>query len=139
MKDLEDVEAHVEPDQIGECQRPHRVRHAELHHRVDCLAVGHALHQAVDRLVDHRHQDSVGDETRVIVHLDRHLAQSPGQLHHGIHSLVAGALAADHLHQLHHRHGIHEVHADHTLGPVRAGTEPGEFAFRPQEKVDGIR
>ena len=39
------LEAGVEPDQVGERERAHRVVHAELHHRVDRLPRRHALHQ----------------------------------------------------------------------------------------------
>ena len=41
---------------------------------------GDALHQAEDRLVDHRHQDAVGDEAGVVLHRDRRLPELPRQL-----------------------------------------------------------
>ena len=67
VQHLEDREADVEPDEVGQRQRAHRVRHAELHHRVDRLGRGHAFHHAEDRLVDHRHEHPVGDEAGVVV------------------------------------------------------------------------
>src|SRR6478752_9608301 len=62
VQHLHDRQAGVQADQVGQRERAHRVVHAQPHYGVDRLAVAHALHQAVDRLVDHRHQDSVGDE-----------------------------------------------------------------------------
>ena len=78
------------------------------------VAVAHALHQAVDRLVDHRHQDPVGDEAGVVVRLGDRLAHPlcGGRRTLG-RRLVAGLEAADHLDQRHQRHRVHEVHADH--------------------------
>ena len=64
MQHVEDGEADVEADEVGERQRSHRVVHAELHHRVDRLGRADAFHHREDRLVDHRHQDAVGDEAR---------------------------------------------------------------------------
>ena len=39
-----------------------------------------AFHQRVDRLVDHRHQDAVGDESRVVGRFDGRLAELQAQL-----------------------------------------------------------
>src|SRR6266852_3000763 len=59
LKHLEDREAHVEPDQVGERQRTQRMIHAELHHLIDpCGGCDSILH-AEDRLVDHGHQHAV--------------------------------------------------------------------------------
>src|SRR2546427_2166446 len=35
VQDLQDRDAHVEADQVRKAQRPHRMIHPELHHRVD--------------------------------------------------------------------------------------------------------
>src|ERR1041385_1453550 len=61
-EDVEDGEAGVEADEVGQRQRAHRVVHAELHDGVDVLGCGHALVEAEDGLVDHRHEDAVADE-----------------------------------------------------------------------------
>src|SRR5690554_1403502 len=37
MQHFERVQYHVQPDEVGQRQRAHRVIHAELHHRVDRL------------------------------------------------------------------------------------------------------
>src|SRR5262245_704574 len=48
---VEDRPDHVEPHQVGQCERAHRVVAAELHALVDRLRVGHALLQRGGRLV----------------------------------------------------------------------------------------
>ena len=57
--------------------------------------VADALHQAEDRLVDHRHQDAVGDEAGVVVDLDGVLPSCLGQRLDGCVGRVAGREAAD--------------------------------------------
>ena len=75
MQHVHDGEADVEADEIGERQRPHRVIHSELHHRVDGLRRADAFHHRKDRLVDHRHQDPVRDEAGKVGGFDRRLAE----------------------------------------------------------------
>src|SRR5436190_16656146 len=78
---VENREADVEPDQIGERERPERMLHAERHHLIDRLGRGDAFLYAQDRLVDHRHQHAIGYEPGRIVHLDGRLAEPLGNLH----------------------------------------------------------
>ena len=85
--------------------------------------VADALYQAVDRLVDHRHQHAVGDEARIVVRLARVLPSRSAAAAHGRGGLVAGLQAADHLDQLHQRHRVHEVHADDLLRPRGRGRQ----------------
>src|SRR5436190_17217059 len=59
VQHLEDREAHVEPDQVGERQRPQGMVHPQLHHRVHRLGCRHAFHYAEGRFVDHRQQHAV--------------------------------------------------------------------------------
>src|SRR3989441_5166977 len=65
---LENRETHVEPDQIGEGQRPERMLHPQRHHLIDRFGRRDPLLHAQDRLVDHGHQRSeerrVGKECR---------------------------------------------------------------------------
>ena len=75
--------------------------------------------QCEDGFVDHRHQNPICHETRVVVHLHRHLAQLCTQRHDLLADGVAGRIATDDFDELHHRHRIHEVHSNHfvrTLG-----------------------
>src|SRR6266446_10086448 len=61
----------VEADEVGELERPHRMVGAELHAGVDRLDIADALVERVDRLVDHRQQDAVDDESREVLGVDR--------------------------------------------------------------------
>ena len=76
VQHVEDRQADVEADEVGERERSHRVVHPELHHRVDRLRRADAFHHREDRLVDHRHQDPVGDEAGIVRGLDRRLSRA---------------------------------------------------------------
>ena len=65
----------VEPDEVRELQRAHRLVGAELHRGVDVLGGAEALHQREAGLVEHRDEDAVDDEARVV------LARPPGLAH----------------------------------------------------------
>src|SRR6185437_11753390 len=87
VEDVEDREADVEADEVGQRQRAHRMIHAQLHHAVDRFRRSDAFHQRVDRLIDHRQQDAVRDEARVVGGLDPRLAEPHAQLrrdHHRV-------------------------------------------------------
>src|SRR5438067_9639567 len=43
LQDLHDGDARVEADQVGECERAHRMRETEPRDRVDRLRLGNAL------------------------------------------------------------------------------------------------
>src|SRR3954469_12883365 len=109
VEHVEDVQAYVETDEVGERQRPHGVIHAQFHDGVDVFPGGYALKQGEYRLVDHRHQHRVGDETGVIAHLYRGLAQLLGRGADGSVGLIAGGQPPDDLHQGHQGHRVEEV------------------------------
>src|SRR6266853_3370614 len=77
---LENREADVEPDQIGDGQRPKRMLHAERHHLIDRFGCCDAFLHAQDRLVDHRHQHAIRHEAGRVVHFDGRLAERLGNL-----------------------------------------------------------
>ena len=62
VKDCHDCEAGIQPDEIGQFQRPHRMVGTQLHRRIDRLHRAYALVQGVDCFVDHRQQYTVDDE-----------------------------------------------------------------------------
>ena len=117
MEDVHDRDAGVEPDQVGERQRPDRMREAEPCDRVDRLRLGDAVVQRVGGLVDERHQDPVRDEAREVVRFGRHLAEVARELDDRRRRLVGGRRRPDHLDELQHGHRVEEVHADHAVGP----------------------
>src|SRR5215471_14257755 len=55
-------QARIEPDEIGELERTHRVVRAKAHRSVDAVNGANALVQRIDRLVDHRQQNAVYDK-----------------------------------------------------------------------------
>ncbi len=100
--------------------------HPELHNLVDGLRLPDPLVETENSLVDHRHQDPVGDETGGVVDLDRRLAHPPRRRLDRLPGFLAGGEAANDLDELHHRHGVHEVHADHLLRPRGGGGQLGD-------------
>ena len=134
VQHLHDRDARVEPDQVGERERAHRVREPELRDRVDRLRLGDALHQRVRGLVEERHQDPVRDEAREVVRLGRRLPEVAGERDDRLRRLVGGLLGPDHLDEREHRHGVEEVHPDHALGACRDG---GQLRDRDRRRVRG--
>src|SRR5688500_16201278 len=74
VQDLENRNTGVEPDEVRERERAHRVVHPELHDLIDRLGAADTLHQGITRLVDHRQQYPVRDESREVVRLNRRLS-----------------------------------------------------------------
>ena len=138
VQHLHDREAGVEPDEIGEFQRTHRMMGAEPHRRVDRLDVADAFIERVDRLVDHRQQDAVDDEGRKIFRDRDLLAELGDELLGGLEGRVVGGDAADDLDQFHQRHRIHEMNADEALRPVGGGGKPRDRDRRGVGADDGF-
>ena len=138
VQDLHDGQADIQPNEVGERQRPHRMPHAERHDGVDCLRCADPLHDGVDRLVDHRHQDPVGDEAGVVGCLDRRLAQLPAERGGGGHRIGRGRVAADQLDQRHERDRVHEVHAQDPVGAPGGGAQRGDRNGRRVRCQDGV-
>ena len=92
--------------------------HPHLHHRIDSFRSGHALHDAVSGLVDQRHQHTVRNEARRVIHRHRLLLQLLCQLHRRFKSRVARLQRPNHFHQHHHRDRIHEVHPHKPVRPL---------------------
>src|SRR4029078_3613708 len=59
---LENIEADIEPDEIGEGRWTHGMRQTELHDLVDRFLWSASLLERENRLVDHRKRNAVGDE-----------------------------------------------------------------------------
>src|SRR6185312_4387244 len=112
VHDLQDRDTGVESYEVSESERAHGMVHSELHHRVDSLGRANSLHHAIHSLVDHRHEDAIRNETGIIAHLDRRLAEGTGKRNDLRRGLVRRRQSANDLDQLHHRHRIHEVHPD---------------------------
>src|SRR5580704_16020029 len=75
MHHLHDREAGVEPNQVRQLERAHRLIGAELHRRVDIRHAADAFVHRVNRFVDHRQQHAIDDEPGKILRGHRSLAE----------------------------------------------------------------
>src|SRR5438874_3348983 len=78
---LENREADVETDQIGERERPERMLHAQRHHLIDRFGRRDPLLHAQDRFVDHRHEHAIGYEAGGVIYHHRSFPQLFRNLH----------------------------------------------------------
>ena len=123
MEHAHDPEADVEPDEVGQLERAHRVVEADPRARVDVLGRAEALLVGPHRLGEERHEDAVDDEARPVGRDDDLLAEL-GRRGRGSAASVAsvGRRAADELDQRHDRHRAEEVHADEARPALAATT-----------------
>ena len=92
---------------------------------VDIGDASRALTQHEHRLVDHRQQDAVDDEARLVLGLHDLLVQAFGKGAGAGNCVGTGGQARDHLDQAHDRHRIEEMQADEALGIGRTGRHAG--------------
>ena len=126
MQHVHDRQDDVQPHEVRQFQRAHRMVGAQLQRLVDRGDVPDALVQGVDRLIDHRHQDAVDDEGGEVLGIGRGLAQRLGE---GDGRFIGGGRGGDAAHdldQLHHRCRLHEMQADEPVRPVRDRGQPGD-------------
>ena len=139
VKHLHERDARVEADQVGERERPDRMREAEPGDRVDRLRLRDALHQRVRGLVDERHQDPVRDESReVVAPPPAPCPRSRASWTIGGGGLVGRLQRTDHLDEPQHRHRVEEVHADDPIGPGRGGGERRDRDRRRVRREDRV-
>ena len=116
MEHLGDLQHGVEPDEIGQLQRTHRMVHPQGHRDVDVLAGGEPVVVEADRRTDIRDHQPVHDEAGVVLGDHHGLAQPLTEPARERDGLRAGRQRRRQLHQLHHRWRIEEVDADHAVG-----------------------
>src|SRR5580765_9868 len=80
VQEAKDAEARVEPDQVHELERSHRVVQSQLQRLVDVGCARHALLQHVERLVADHGIDAAGDEAGRLAHGHALLAHLPPHL-----------------------------------------------------------
>ncbi len=115
---LGDVQADVEPDLVGQFDRPHR--HAEIFRR---LVDGFLLHAGVEhhqRFEQIRRQRAVDQKARRAFHRRRQPVDAAEEGARVGEHLVGDLVVADHLDELHARHRIEEMDADQPLRPRQA-------------------
>ncbi|AUX37149.1 uncharacterized protein SOCE836_093710 [Sorangium cellulosum] len=109
---LQDREPHVQPHEVRQLQRPHRVPVPELHRPIDVHRRRHPGLQHPHRLGAERHPQPARREAGRVVHHDRRLAQAPRHRERRRHRRLLGLEPPHHLEQLHHRRRVEEVKAD---------------------------
>ena len=96
------------------------------------LARRDAFVKREDRFVDHRQQNSIGDESRIILAVERRFAHFLGKRANFFVSFVRGGDAADDFDELHQRNRIHKMHPDDLFRSARHG---GDFRDRDRRRV----
>src|SRR5216684_5476559 len=124
MHHLHDREAGVEPDQVGQLERPHRLIGAEFYRGVDIGYAANPFVECVNRFVDHRQQHAIYDEAREILRSHRGLAELLRQPASLLEGRFGSREAADNFDQLHRGNRIHEMHPDYTIGAAGPRTHP---------------
>src|SRR3954452_12116252 len=108
----------VEPDEVGELERAHRVVGAGLHRAVDLLDRADALLVAADAVEDVGDQQAVDDEAGRVARRYGQLALRLGERATGLEGLVGGRHRADDLDELHDLRRAEVVQAQEALGAV---------------------
>ena len=108
----------LEPDEVVERQRAHRVPGAEPEAGVDRLDRADALLERADRVEHERDEDPVDEEARAVAGLDRQLADARDVLRAGRHGLVGGRDRPHDLDEPHHLDGVEEVQPDDAVGAL---------------------
>ncbi len=79
MQYIHDRETNIQSDKVGKRQRPHGMVHSQLHDPVDTLPGSDAFVERKDCLINHRHQNTIGNEAGRILTIKRRLSQSLSQ------------------------------------------------------------
>jgi len=123
---VEGIQHHVDPDLVGQRQRAERQVVAEVDGVVDVVGRGEALHEDLDRRVDHGQDDAGRDEARILVDFDGAFAQG---IHQALGFMNHRFGGSDPLHDLHDDaggDGEDEVQADEALGQAEVALDVGD-------------
>ncbi len=119
VQHIHHIQQHVEANQVRQSQWAHRVVCTELHGLINILGRSQTFGENTNRLIHHRHQNSIHDEPRRFSDLYRFLIDVSSHRQHLINSILRRGNAPNHLNQLHDRRRIKEMHAQYlcrTLG-----------------------
>src|SRR5437879_824677 len=134
MQILEDAQANVEPNQIDQLKRTHRMVQTQPHRLVDVLSRGDALLEHVESLIADQGVNAAGDEAGRFAHHDHFLAHAVAYLAASGQGVLRGLQCAHNFQQLHLGHWIKKVHA-HTL--LRAAGDRGNLRDRKRGGIAG--
>src|SRR5215216_3383266 len=118
---LQVPETGVQPHEVGELQRTHRVAQAKPQGFVYVRGARHALVQHVHRLVAHQTVDPARHKSWELLDLDGLLAHPLRDVACRLYRLVGGFQAPNELDELHLVCRIEKVHGDAAFGAVRRG------------------
>ncbi len=135
---VEDLVRRVEPDQVEERERTHRVAAAEPHRGIDVLTTGVVTLVQGHRVVEVAEQKRVGDEARLVAGHDRDLAEGLRERGRLLDDPRLGDDRPDDLDELLDRCRVEEVHADDTPGQTRRGADLGHRQGRGVGGQDGV-
>ena len=145
MQNVHDSQAGVESNEVRQSQRTHGNVGPILHDVVNVLATTNTGLKADDGLVDIRHQDAVGEETRRVSRYGRDFTHTLHKRNSRVDGLLGSLQTSNNLHSLLDGHRIHEVRRDHArrglqISGVRRGGS-GDFSDRDGRSVcreDGV-
>ena len=121
VQHLHDSKARIDTNKVGQLERAHGHIRSVLHDAINVLLLADSGFQANNRLVDVRHQNAVGEESRGIRACGRDLAHSLAELEGSLESRLGCLETGDDLDALLNGHGVHEVRADHAGGGGEIG------------------
>jgi hypothetical protein len=109
---LGDVQPHIEPHQISQAQRTHRMVIAEFHSSVDVARAGHSLLNHAHRFEPQRDAQAARSKPRDVSYGDGLFPHLLGHRADSANGRCAGLLTDDYFDQPHDMHRIEKVHAD---------------------------
>ena len=129
----------VETDEIGERQRPHRVRATLDHAGVDVVGRREPRLEHADRREHVGHEQEVHDEAGAVVRADDPLVEPSGdELLDPVDGVLARDDRRDELDEALHRHRVEEVQTEHVLGAAGGHRELHDRDRRRVRSDDGI-
>src|SRR6266487_1725322 len=115
---ISNMECGVEPNEVEQCEWPHRIARPQHHADVDVLFGREFLLEQANRIEKIRHEQVIDDKASAILAHNHALSQTLTHHTNGLKCLVRGSEGRHKLDQLHGRHWIEEVHAQHAVWPM---------------------
>ena len=124
----------IQPDQVGELERPHAKTGHIAQDAIDRLHIGHALGQDAQALGREAAPGMVDDEAGQVARQHPGMPEASGQRQQGVADPGLGEGAGHHLNDLHQRHRIEKMPAGHAPRKL-AGS--GHGGHRQRGRVRG--
>ena len=115
IKNVHNVDANVQTNEIAEMKRSHRVVSAKHHSLVDVFCACNAFLKNNEAFIDERDKDLVNNESRSFGYFYRFLAEVLSKLVDSFECFLLCVSTADNFDQLHNGSRIEEVHTDEVM------------------------